>query len=61
MGSYKCYYCPNGFEDFKNIFEDLIEYHSSEIFKSRHLKLCGINDIQGYTTVNCNFRQTNCV
>ena len=56
MENYKCYYCLNGFEDFKNSFEHLIEYHSSEIFKIRRLKLCGINDIQGYTTVNYNFR-----
>jgi hypothetical protein len=56
MENYKCYYCLNGFEDFKNSFEHLIEYHSSEIFKIRRLILCGINDIQGYTTVNYNFR-----
>lgn len=34
----------------------LSEYHSSEIFNIRRLKLCEIKDIQGYTTVNYNFR-----
>ena len=56
MESYKCYYCPNGFEDFINIFEHLIEYHSSEIFNIKRPKFCGLNDIQRYTTVNYNFR-----